>query len=160
MKKSKKALTLLLLGFGIVTIQAQQAITATGSSTSSSGGAVSYSVGQIVYLTNSNSNFSVMQGVQQPFEISVILGIENSLIDLQIQTYPNPTTDYLTLNIEHVKLQDLNYQLLDISGKIIEVKKIANTTETIRMGHLSSAIYFLKIVTGNKELKTFKIIKN
>lgn len=71
MKNNKKTVALLLLGFGITTAQAQQATTATGGNASGSGGPVAYSVGQVVYTTNTSSNGSVAQGVQQPYEISI-----------------------------------------------------------------------------------------
>jgi hypothetical protein len=160
MMKNKKTVALLLLGFGITTVQAQQATTATGGDASGSGGTVAYSVGQVVYTTYTGSNCSVAQGVQQPYEISTVLGVEDYQISLNAQVYPNPTTNYLTLNIVNSELSTLNFQLFDISGKLIESKKIRNTTETIHLENLPSATYFLKVVNNNKEVKTFKIIKN
>ncbi len=161
MKKNRtKTVALLLLGFSITTAQAQQALPATGGNASGSGGTVAYSVGQVVYTTSTGSNGSVAEGVQQPYEISIVLGIEDNQISLNIQAYPNPTTDYLTLNIGNNELSALNFQLFDISGKLIENKKITSATETIRMENLPTATYFLKVTNNNKEVKTFKIIKN
>lgn len=159
MKHKKVKLSVLLLGLGL-TAQAQQATTATGGDASGSGGTVAYSVGQIVYTTNTGTTGSVAQGVQQPYEISIVLGIDNHSINLELSAYPNPTTDYLTLNVGNAELSTLNFQLFDISGKLIEAKKITSTTETIRMENLASATYFLKVTNNNQEVKTFKIIKN
>jgi hypothetical protein len=94
MKHKKVKLSALLLGLGLAA-QAQQATTATGGNTSGSGGTVAYSVGQIVYTTNTGTNGSVAQGVQQPYEISIVLGIDNHSINLGLSAYPNPTTNYL-----------------------------------------------------------------
>lgn len=160
MKKNEKTVALLLLGFGITTAQAQQATTATGGNASGSGGTVAYSVGQVVYTTNTSSNGSVAQGVQQPYEISILSGIEDRQINLNMQAYPNPTTDYLTLNVDNFQLSTLSFRLYDITGKLIENKKITSTIETICLENLPSAAYFLKVVNNNKEVKTFKIIKN
>lgn len=159
MKHKKVKLSVLLLGLGL-TAQAQQATTATGGNASGSGGTVAYSVGQVVYTTNTGTTGSVAQGVQQPYEISIVLGIDNHSINLELSAYPNPTTDYLTLNVGNSELSTLNFQLLDINGKLIEAKKISSTTETIRMENLPSATYFLKVTNNNQEVKTFKIIKN
>ncbi len=159
MKHKKVKLSVLLLGLGL-TAQAQQAITATGGDASGSGGTVAYSVGQVVYTTNTGTTGSVAQGVQQPYEISIVLGIDNYSINLELSAYPNPTTDYLKLNVGKAELSTLNFQLHDISGKLIESKKITSTTETIRMENLPSAPYFLKVTNNNQEVKTFKIIKN
>jgi hypothetical protein len=159
--KNKKLIfsALLLLGFGL-TAQAQQATTATGGDATGSGGSVAYSVGQIVYTTHIGTTGSVAQGVQQPYEISVVLGIENSLIDLDISAYPNPTTQNLTLSIGNDISETLHFQLCDLSGKIIERRKISNRTETIHMENLATGPYFLKVSNANNEVKIFKIIKN
>jgi hypothetical protein len=157
--KKIKLSALLLLGFGLTT-QAQQATTATGGDATGSGGSVAYSVGQIVYTTHTGTTGSVAQGVQQPYEISVVLGIENSLIDLDISAYPNPTTQNLTLSIGNDISENLHFQLCDLSGKIIERRKISNRTETIHMENLASGPYFLKVSNANNEVKIFKIIKN
>ena len=158
MKNKKIKFSVLLLGIGI-TAQAQQATTATGGNASGSGGTVAYSVGQIVYTTHTGATGSVAQGVQQPYEISIVLGVEDHQISLNMQVYPNPTTDYLTLNVGSFELAALNFQLYDLSGKLIESKKITSITETIRMENLPRATYFLKVTNNNKEVKTFKIIK-
>jgi hypothetical protein len=157
--KKIKLSALLLLGFGL-TAQAQQATTATGGDATGSGGSVAYSVGQIVYTTHSGTTGSVAQGVQQPYEISVVLGVENSLIDLDISAYPNPTTQNLTLSIGNDISENLHFQLCDLSGKIIERRKISNRTETIHMENLATGPYFLKVSNANNEVKIFKIIKN
>jgi hypothetical protein len=157
--KKIKLSALLLLGFGL-TAQAQQANPATGGDATGSGGSVAYSVGQIVYTTHTGSTGSVAQGVQQPYEISVVLGIENSLIDLDISAYPNPTTQNLTLSIGNEISETLHFQLCDLSGKIIERRKISNRTEIIHMENLATGPYFLKVINANNEVKIFKIIKN
>ena len=159
MKHKKTKLCLLLLGIGL-TAQAQQVNTAAGGDATGSGGSVAYSVGQIVYTTHTGTTGSVAQGVQQPYEISVVLGIENSLIDLDISAYPNPTTHHLTLNIGNDISENLHFQLCDLNGKIIERRKISNRTETIHMENLATGPYFLKVINANNEVKIFKIIKN
>ncbi len=161
MKNNKnKTLALFLLSFGITAAQAQQSTNASGGDASGSGGSASYSVGQVVYTTHTGSTGEVAQGVQQPYEISVVTGLEEKQISLNLQAYPNPTSDYLTLNVGNLELSNLNFQLFDLGGKIIESKKITNTTETFRMENLPNANYLLKVFNNDKEVKTFKIIKN
>ena len=79
---------------------------------------------------------------------------------LNIKAYPNPTIDYLTLNVGNIDLSSLYFQFYNGGGKLIENRKISSVSETILMENLSSAIYFLKVVNNNNEVKTFKIIKN
>jgi hypothetical protein len=115
--KKIKIVVLFLLGFGLLTAQAQQVTTATGGDASGSGGTVAYSVGQIVYTTNTGTNGSVAQGVQQSYIISIVLGIEDNSIKLELTAYPNPTTNFLTLNVGNAELSTLRFQLYDIEEK-------------------------------------------
>ncbi len=159
--KKLKLSAVLLLGLGLTGLQAQESINATGGNASGGGGSVSYSVGQVVYTTNTGTNGSVAQGVQQPYEISVVTGIEEAEgIYLSVTAYPNPTTDYLTLRIDEFEISNLSYQLYDMNGKLLQNEKIAGNQTSIVMSNLVPATYFVKVVQGNREIKTFKIIKN
>ena len=160
--KRLKLSALLLLGLGLTGLQAQTSVNATGGNASGSGGSASYSVGQLAYTTNTGTNGSVSEGVQQPFEISVVTGIEEAKdIFLNVSAYPNPTTDYLELKVENLQLSELSYKLYDISGKVYQNKEIGNSITKIEMQNLPQGIYFIKVIdTKNKEFKTFKIIKN
>jgi opacity protein-like surface antigen len=158
MKHKKIKWSILLLSIGL-TAQAQKITTASGGNATGSGGNVAYSIGELIYTTSSSTNGSMTQGVQQPYEISIVLGLKDQQINLNMQAYPNPTNDYLTLTIEKKELSNLNYQLYDINGKLIQSKKITSMTETIQMENLPTATYFLKVINNNNEVKTFKIIK-
>lgn len=101
--KVNKLLTaiVLVLILSISTTMAQSSVNATGGNASGDGGSASYSVGQVVYTANTGTNGSVAQGVQQPYEISVVTGIEEAHdIKLSVSVYPNPATDYLTLKAD------------------------------------------------------------
>lgn len=159
--KKLKLSVILLLGLGLTGLQAQESVNATGGDASGSGGSASYSVGQVVYTTNTGTNGSVAQGVQQPYEISIVTGIEEAKgINLSVTAYPNPTTDYLTLEVNDFELSTLHFQLYDMNGKLLQNKKITGNQTSIVISHLVPANYFVKVIQGNKEVKTFKIIKN
>ncbi|MFT5668873.1 MAG: hypothetical protein ACI9DK_003078 [Vicingaceae bacterium] len=157
-KKTITSIAFLLLGFG--GLQAQESPTASGGEAPGSGGTASYSVGQVVYTTNTGSNGSAAKGVQQPYEISTTIGINETPISLELSVYPNPTTYSLQLKVESEKLERLTYQLIDLQGKVIEHKKVTASTTTIKMESLPKAIYFLNLSKNNQLVKTFKIIKN
>jgi hypothetical protein len=153
--------TLLTFTFSLSTVSAQESVNATGGNASGSGGSASYSVGQVVYTTNTGTNGSVSQGVQQPYVISVVTGIEEAkVINLSVSAYPNPTTDYLTLSIGEFEISNLSYQLYDMNGKLLQSEKISGNQTSIVMSNLVPSSYFVKVIQGNKEVKTFKIIKN
>jgi len=157
-KQTIASVAFLLLGLG--GLQAQESPTATGGDATGTGGTASYSVGQVVYTTATGTNGSVAQGVQQPYEISTTVGVNETTINLELSVYPNPTTDYLTLKIDDIELSTLNFQLIDLQGKVIENKKVTATTSTINVESLSKATYFLNVTDNNQLIKTFKIIKD
>jgi hypothetical protein len=49
--------------------------------------------------------------------------------------------------------------LYDMNGKLLQSEKIAGKQTSIVMSNLVTATYFVKVVQGNKEVKTFIIIK-
>ena len=70
--------TLLAFTFSLSVATAQEGINVTGANASGSGGSASYTVGQMVYQTNTGTNGSVAEGVQQPYEISIVTAIEKA----------------------------------------------------------------------------------
>jgi hypothetical protein len=158
--KKIKLSAVLLLGLGLTGLQAQTSVNATGSNASGGGGSVSYSVGQVFYTTNTGTNGSVAQGVQQAFEISVVTGIDEAKgINLSVTAYPNPTTNYLQLKVESEKLKDISFQLYDMNGKLLQTNKLTGIETQIDMSNYVPATYFVRVIAESKSIKEFKIIK-
>ena len=159
--KRLKLSVVFFLGLGLMGLQAQKSVNSTGGNASGSGGSASYSVGQAVYTSNTETGGTVAQGVQQPYEIWVETTIEEAKgINLLVTAYPNPTTDYLTLSIDDFEISNLSYQLYDMQGKLLRNEKITSNQTRIVMSNLAPATYSVKVVQGNKEIKTFKIVKH
>tara|TARA_R110001592_G_scaffold23435_4_gene91849 strand:- start:383 stop:865 length:483 start_codon:yes stop_codon:yes gene_type:complete len=157
--KTYYLLTFYLISLG--GIYAQQAILSSGGNASGNGGTSSYSIGQIFYETNNGSKENIVQGVQQPFEISAVLGLEEPLdISYNFLVYPNPTTDFLNLTISQIENKKFIYQVFDLNGRLLFHKKMENNNSEIRMNQLANAVYLLKIFENKKLIKIFKIIKN
>jgi hypothetical protein len=159
MRGKLKLLAILFLSFGI-RAHAQEAITAAGGNASGTGGVSCYSIGQIIYTTNSGTNGSVSQGVQQSFDVIVITALERAKgIDLRCLVYPNPATDHLILQIDGLNFKNLMYKLYDSNGKLLAEQEPTGNETIIPMNRLVSAIYILKVIENNQEIKSFKIIK-
>lgn len=156
--KIKNLLSLIFVLF-ITKFYSQEAIVASGGNSAGVNGNVSYSVGQVIYTTHFGSNGSIVQGVQQPFEIQTLLGLDNININLQLSVYPNPTANLLSLDVKNYNFENLQYQLFDINGRIILSGKIVQESTQLQLDVFPAAIYLLKVTDNNKEIKTFKIIK-
>ncbi len=147
--------------FAMSVLFSQDVISTSGGDGTGSGGSVSYTVGQVGYTSIDSEDGSITQGVQQPFEIFVIVGIDEAAdISLIFEAYPNPTSGILTLKIINYNSENLSYKLYDFNGRTVEVKSIDILETRINMISLPSSTYFLKIFDENKEIKTFKIVKN
>ncbi len=148
-----------LLGFALTGLQAQESLNTTGGNASGSGGSISYSIGQVVYTTNTSTDGTLTQGVQQPYEI-LVTGIEDIKgISLAMAVYPNPTTDLLQLKVENKHLKDLSIQLFDTNGKLLQMKKLIGTDMQIDMRAYAPSTYFLIVNSDNQSIKEFKIVK-
>jgi hypothetical protein len=140
-------------------IYAQQTIPASGGEATGSGGASSYSVGQLVYSTNTGSNGSIAQGVQQSIELFTLSNPELTALTLTAVTYPNPTSDYIVLALKNSNLTGLSYVLYDLQGRIVSKGIIQQENTAIAMQKLVTGVYVLKVNQNNQALKSFKIIK-
>lgn len=250
LKISLKGIPLLLLTVGIGQLQAQNIVLASGGNAMGTGGSVSYSIGQLDYISVSGSYGSVSQGVQQPVVSSTLpiflLNLKanklNDKVLINWQTtseinsrsfaversndgvifttlnniaaagnstlltnyltedkhplpgsnfyrikqvsgdgrfvysmvvsvtfnpsegiaviYPNPAKDAITLQVPYDgSSHPIMYKLFNIKGQVLLANKISNNVTIIPLSNLSPSNYFLKIVDGNQEIKTFKIVK-
>jgi hypothetical protein len=64
------------------------------------------------------------------------------------------------LKVESEKLKDLSYQLYDMTGKLLQNKKLTGTETQIDMSSYVAATYFVRVIAESKSIKEFKIIKN
>jgi hypothetical protein len=139
--------------------QAQESANTSGGDATGSGGTVAYSVGQVVYTSNTGSTGTVSQGVQNAFEIFTV-GINETALTISLTAFPNPTTENLTLQISHYTSEKLSYQLFDMQGKQLSNGQITAQQTQINTSSLPSATYFINVVNQeNKKVQSFKIIK-
>jgi hypothetical protein len=159
-KEIRNFLVIILLAGLSEVLYGQQVIPAGGGNATGTGGTVSYTVGQIACSTISGSGGIIVQGVQQPLEISVVTAIEKyGEISLESIVYPNPTRGNVKLEFGTYDNEDMRFRLTDINGILLQDKKIESRETEISMENLSASVYFLKVIRNNKEVKVFKIVK-
>ena len=159
MKQIKNTTLFAIFFIGIGGLFAQETVPATGGDATGAGGSSSYTIGQVGYTTNTGSNGSVAQGVQQAYEIFTSIGIEQTEINLELIAYPNPTGNNLTLSVGNYNKEKLIYQLYDMQGKLLESKKVGSIITIINMKNFPVSTYHLNILDNNSLIKTFNIIK-
>ncbi|WP_309640188.1 T9SS type A sorting domain-containing protein [Flavobacterium sp.] len=158
--KATKTLILLLLISNLTKLQAQQNSMASGGDAAGLGGSISFSIGQTDYATQTGSNGSAAQGVQQPFEIFTLSDEDFTNINLNAMVYPNPLISNIIISVPDLNTDNLTYQLYDIQGKKIKEGKITTVETLLDMQQYTASTYLLKLLSNQKQIKTFKIIKN
>jgi len=155
-KSNLLALIILLTVFTIMKTAAQEAIPATGGEATGSGGTVSFTIGQVVYTTNVGVSHSEGQGVQQPYEISVITELGEAPDGIDLSVFPNPATEFLSLKQEGTYAENLTYELSDVHGRILKSGSLAGSNTSIQMADFPPSIYFLQVKRIQKNIKRFK----
>ena len=157
-----KSRPILLLTAGLLwagLAQSQESANASGGDATGSGGTVAYSIGQVVYTTNTDASGTVSQGVQQAYEIFTV-GIKETELNILLTVFPNPTSDNLSLQISDYNNEKLSYQLFDMQGKLLNNGQVTAQQTQINTASLPSATYFINVVNQeNKKVQSFKIIK-
>ncbi len=140
--------------------QAQESVNSIGGVDAGTGGTVSFSVGQMVYTTDSKGSGAVVQGIQRPYRITTtdIKKLDNTL---SFKAYPNPSSDDLFLEMNAFRNDKLNYQLFDMQGKLIMTNPIEIPKTQINMRDLAEGAYLIQIYnTNNQAIQTIQIIKD
>jgi hypothetical protein len=150
------ALFAILSGTG--SLRAQQAVLAGSGVATGETGTVSYSVGLPAYHTYSAASGTVYEGVQQPFEVLLIDGIDEE-IRMLFKVYPNPTDGKVILSQGKNGVRVLGCRLFTASGILLKEFQAENRETEIPVEHLAPSTYLLTVSEQGRVLATFKIIK-
>lgn len=85
----------------------------------------------------------------------------STINEAQISVYPNPATDFLTIDIPDSAGQQVKLQLIDMTGRIMstDVIKLSSNTLTKQIKALSSGIYNVVVQLNGKTFNTKVIVK-
>ena len=140
---------------------AQETVPVSGGSVTGTGGSGYFSVGQMVFSDIVGKNGNILHGIQQPYEIIIEKHVDPSFqISLNCSVYPNPTADFVILKIDNDKYNQLSYEVIDINGKVLAQNNIESRETKIDFKEYILASYLLKVKHFNKEVVTYKIVKN
>jgi Secretion system C-terminal sorting domain len=142
-------------------VKGQVSVNALGGNAVGPSGSVSYTIGQLDYISVTHVDGTITQGVQQPYEISFIPTTpEDENIHILYKVYPNPTSSSLVLYIDKTDFKDLSYALYNFSGTLILKSRIVQAETIINMQGYAPSEYLLHVTEGDQKIRIFKIIKN
>ena len=158
----KRIILIFGLGFFVFIAKSQtvspELISSAGDNFINSNYQLNWSIGEIQIETYQNLENVLTQGFHQ--NTYVITAITDLRVDLKMFVFPNPTSDFITLKVENSKVENLQYTITDLSGKILQNGSFANKTEQINFSSYTVGTYLITISQNNQILKSFKIIKN
>ena len=148
-----------LLGFTFLTSLSYsqlELIGTSGSSTMGAGMGVSWSLGEVVTFTISNTSNTVPQGFQQA-EINV-LSINNEVSnEISLNLYPNPAIDLVNISSS----DQMILTVFSLEGKVIERKEILYNENQMDISMYPAGTYFFNFSTFEGiAFKIIKVIKN
>ena len=155
----KHYLLILLIGLCATSLQAQEVVITAGSHGETTSGSLSWTVGEPVIETITDGTNTLTQGFQQS-KLTVTAINDLKIPDIELSVYPNPTKSLLSIEVKTDKQRDLLLSLFNLNGKLILQKKMAGNKQTIRMQNYKPATYILKVTEGNKEIRTYQIVKH
>jgi hypothetical protein len=147
------------LAFFSTFLHAQQGVVSSGGDIIGSNGSISYSYGQIDYLSIESSFGKLSQGLQQPYEI-LSIDVKETENDINVLVFPNPSSHFININLAFDDIKNCSFLLYDIKGQLLESSDINQENHIIDMSQKISGTYIMKISKDLKIIKTFKIIKN
>lgn len=138
--------------------QMLQAIAASGGSGQGGGVSATWTVGEPAVATLASGNYMLTPGFLQP------VAVVNPIPDLDglpftIGVYPNPSHGCIIIQLLSVSIQEFRYQVLDATGRLLYQVKPDNQIFSIDLGRYASGSYLLKVLQTEKEISTFKILK-
>lgn len=82
------------------------------------------------------------------------LAVPQNTINKLVSFYPNPTKDFINVNIDS-SIVGTSYSLNDALSRVIQTGTLNAESSKIQIDHLSNGIYFLTIKDSH-----IKIVKN
>ena len=154
-KQIKKIVTLFIYTTFIHTcVFAQQGVVVTGGNTLGLAGTVSYTIGQIDYISFGNAVI-ISQGVQQVYD-KLIVVVDDKI---SITVWPNPVVNELHIQVKDPNGSGIRYQLYTVDGKLLEGNIISGNQTAIGMNKYAAAVYILLVTHLNNKIISFRIIK-
>lgn len=114
-------------------------------------------VGGIDYEEDSTSFQIFSEGIMDCIELSS--ATNEDFIEENVIISPNPTSDYLNINIESASGVEYYFDIIDVSGNIIQANIFLNTSnKRVDLSHIASGVYFLRS-KNTSEMVSKKFVK-
>jgi hypothetical protein len=145
---------------------APQSVNSAGVKMTQSNGSLSFTVGELVVLTQIDANGNSLGGGftnSSTISTTVLSVQEPDAAVLQVSIFPNPTTDLVQLQIKEANIDEMELEFSDLTGKILYSAqyRLMNQNIGINTAGYPSGVYLLTLKKPNGQiLGTYKIVKH
>lgn len=125
---------------------------------------LSWTLGQVASTTLYTTSNIVSQGFQQPWYSTIGIS-ELTSGDADINIYPNPATNIITVTYSTENRTNLKFEIIDLLGKKIIPDLVKHSNSDYQFFELSleditAGMFFIRIISmDSKIIKSCKIIK-
>jgi hypothetical protein len=109
---------------------------------------ISYAKGKAFFATNDG----------RLIKMTISNSIDSETVS-QLNIYPNPATDNITIEFPVFGINDKTIEILDLNGKIVATTQFSSFKVNVDISGLSNGVYFLRL-SCEEGLITKKFIKN
>jgi hypothetical protein len=166
-----KCKSIILLGFYLLLVNtnyaqsiAPQSVNSGGTKLTQSNGSLSFAVGELVVLSQTDSNGNTLGvGFTAGATLTTVSIDETDVAVLDVKVYPNPATELINIQINHSTLDQVVVTITDLQSKEAYNGKYAGISNVIGINTASfaSGTYVLSLKNlNNQVLGTYKIIKH
>lgn len=148
-----------VLNFSIAQSLSPEVISTAGTSFSNSSSILEWTLGEPVTSTLSNSSTILSQGFHQPNLL--VTTIDNAVTNYSLTLFPNPTVDFVQLQIQNLANEIILIDLFTIEGKLLQSQQINSSANLqIDMSNYHSGTYLLSLKNNSDKIKSYQIIKS
>ncbi len=147
------------LSFSFAQSLSPQVISSAGTSFINGASQLDWTLGETVTSVLSNSGGILSQGFHQPNLL--VTAIDNVTTNYSITIFPNPTVDFLQIQIQNLLNEVIIVDLYNVQGKLLQTQQINSTADLkINLGDYSAGTYTLSLKDHSEKNKSYQIIKS
>ena len=116
------------------------------------------SIHQFRYYYTDFSTNAYFQSLQIDYDYDAYTGLNNTLLDTEVTVFPNPTTDFLQVQVNSAHSEPLMYNITNLQGNLMTQGNLNASTTQIALQSFPAGAYFLNIIQ-NGAVKSVPVVK-